>query len=66
LKLLREKGAITIAQSEESSVVFGMPGEAVKLEAAANILSPTEIASLLERLNRTMTGGAEWIPEKKA
>lgn len=66
LKLLREKGAITIAQSEESSVVFGMPGEAVKLEAAANILSPSEIASLLERLNRTMTGGAEWIPGKKA
>jgi len=64
LKLLREKGAITIAQSEESSVVFGMPGEAVKLEAAANILSPSEIASLLEKLHRTLTGGAEWTPKK--
>ncbi|MEW6127412.1 MAG: chemotaxis-specific protein-glutamate methyltransferase CheB [Acidobacteriota bacterium] len=47
LKLLRELGAITIAQDEESSVVFGMPGEAVKLEAAQYVLSPNEIIALL-------------------
>jgi two-component system chemotaxis response regulator CheB len=40
LKLLRNKGAITIAQDEESSVVHGMPGEAIKLGAAAWTLPP--------------------------
>ena len=47
LKLLKDKGAITIAQDEESSAVFGMPGEAVKLNAAKHILSPEEISKML-------------------
>ncbi|MGD1153831.1 MAG: chemotaxis-specific protein-glutamate methyltransferase CheB [Syntrophales bacterium] len=47
LKLMKEKGALTIAQDSESSVIFGMPGEAVKLDAARYILAPEEIASLL-------------------
>jgi len=50
LKLLRERGGITAAQDRESSVVFGMPGEAVRLEAAAYILSPEGIVELLIRL----------------
>lgn len=41
----RMKGAYTIAQSQESCLVFGMPGEAVKLGAAQKILSPVEIAN---------------------
>ena len=48
LKLLQEKGALTIAQDKESSLVFGMPGEAVKLGAANYILNPDEIAQLLK------------------
>jgi two-component system chemotaxis response regulator CheB len=31
LKALLDKGGITIAQNRESSVVFGMPGEAVRI-----------------------------------
>ncbi|MBI5606303.1 MAG: chemotaxis-specific protein-glutamate methyltransferase CheB [Deltaproteobacteria bacterium] len=50
LKLMREKGAVTIVQDQESSTVFGMPGEAVRLDAARYILSPEEIVSLLGNL----------------
>ncbi len=49
LKLMKDKGAITVAQNAESSVVFGMPGEAVKLDAATSVLSPAEIAAMLSR-----------------
>lgn len=43
LKKIREAGGITIAQDEESSVVWGMPGTAVKLNAADYILSLEQI-----------------------
>jgi two-component system chemotaxis response regulator CheB len=45
LKLLKDQGAITIAQDQESSVIYGMPGEAKKIGAANFILSPVEIAA---------------------
>ncbi len=47
LKELRNKGALTIAQDMNSSMVYGMPGVAVKLDAADLILNPMEIAELL-------------------
>ena len=50
LKLMREKGAVTIAQDRESSVVYGMPGEAVKLDGATYVLSPDNIAAVLTNL----------------
>jgi two-component system chemotaxis response regulator CheB len=50
LKMIRERGGVTIAQDRESSVVFGMPGAAVRLDAAAYILPPGEILELLVRL----------------
>lgn len=50
LKFMKEMGAITIAQDQESSVVYGMPGEAVKLDAAIYILSPEGIAEALTGL----------------
>lgn len=50
LKLLKEKGAVTIAQNKESSIVFGMPGEAVRLNAAAHVLSPEGIVTVLGKL----------------
>lgn len=50
LKLLRTKGALTVAQDEESSIIFGMPGEAAKLDAAEYILPPEKIAGLLAQL----------------
>ncbi len=44
---LKESGANTIAQDEQSSVVYGMPKEAVKLGAANHILSLDQIAPYL-------------------
>ncbi|HEY9677464.1 MAG TPA: chemotaxis-specific protein-glutamate methyltransferase CheB [Drouetiella sp.] len=50
LSLLRAKGAITIAQDKDTSAVFGMPNEAIKLGAAQFILPPEKIAqSLLQQ-----------------
>lgn len=42
-------GGETIAQDEESCVVFGMPGHAVQIGAAKHVLSLQEIAGLLAR-----------------
>ena len=50
LRLMREKGAVTIAQDQASSIVHGMPGQAISLEAAAYVLSPAEIAAALAKL----------------
>ena len=47
LKLMKEAGAVTIAQNEESSVVYGMPGEAVRLDAAQYVVSADRIAQVL-------------------
>lgn len=44
---LRRVGASTIAQDESSSVVWGMPGEAVKLHAAEHVTPLDRIASQL-------------------
>jgi two-component system, chemotaxis family, protein-glutamate methylesterase/glutaminase len=38
LKEMREAGARTLAQDEKSSVVWGMPGEAVKLDAVDTVV----------------------------
>ena len=52
LKLMADRGALTVAQDEESSVVFGMPAEAIKLGAARFILPPHRIAELLTAVGR--------------
>ena len=41
---LRQAGATTLAQDEESSVVFGMPNEAIKCGAAEEVVSPHRMA----------------------
>lgn len=56
LKLLKEKGAVTFVQDKESSVVHGMPGEAIKLDAATYILSPEDITTALITLIKKMNG----------
>lgn len=50
LKLLRDRGATTFAQDKDSSVVHGMPGAAIKLDAATLILQPEKIATVLTSL----------------
>jgi two-component system chemotaxis response regulator CheB len=48
--MLKEKGSITFAQDKDSSVVHGMPGEAIKLDAATLILPLQTIAAVLTDL----------------
>jgi two-component system, chemotaxis family, protein-glutamate methylesterase/glutaminase len=50
LKVLKDAGALTIAQDRGSSVTYGMPGEAIRLGAARQVLRPEEIARFLGRL----------------
>jgi two-component system chemotaxis response regulator CheB len=50
LKEMRDAGAPTIAQDEASSVVWGMPGAAVKLGAVGEILPLGMVAAAVTRL----------------
>ena len=47
LKQLKDAGALTIAQDEQSCVVHGMPGQAIKIGAARLVLPPESIAKTL-------------------
>ena len=55
LKAMHDVGAITVVQDEKTSVVWGMPGQAVKLGGADAVLPLGDIAptilKLLERSN---------------
>jgi len=46
---LKDAGAYTIAQDENSCVVFGMPNEAIKLGGVAKVLPLDDIASSIMR-----------------
>jgi two-component system chemotaxis response regulator CheB len=54
LKEMREAGSPTIAQDEATSVVWGMPGEAVAIGAAEKVLALSEIAPATLRLSESM------------
>ena len=47
LLAMRQAGAYTVAQDEATCVVWGMPGEAVKLEAVEDVLPLRKIAAAL-------------------
>jgi two-component system, chemotaxis family, protein-glutamate methylesterase/glutaminase len=47
LKLMKDEGAITLVQDKASSVVHGMPREALSLDAASYVLSPDKIAEAM-------------------
>ena len=49
---MKQNGAVTIAQDQASSVVFGMPAEAIKLGAADRVLSLQSIAPAVLRLSK--------------
>jgi two-component system chemotaxis response regulator CheB len=50
LKLIKDAGGITFAQDKASSIVYGMPGEAVRLGACDHILPPSAIGATLAGL----------------
>ena len=54
LKEMREAGGPTIAQDEATSVVWGMPGEAVAIGAAAETLPLGQVAARLSALAESM------------
>lgn len=58
LRLLKDRGAITFAQDKDSSIVHGMPGEAIRLDAAMLVLPPEKIAAVLA--NIASNGHAHW------
>ncbi len=55
LKLMRDRGALTIAQDQETSVVHGMPGEAIALGAVQYVLGTSQIAPALISLTHQPT-----------
>jgi two-component system chemotaxis response regulator CheB len=52
LKALRTVGAITIAQDEATSIVFGMPRAAIEIGAVERVLPLEEISRALQELCR--------------
>ncbi len=51
LKEMRNAGAHTIAQDEASCVVFGMPKEAIKLDAAERVMALDDLSdAIISRL----------------
>lgn len=51
LKSLKDAGALTIAQDKESSLIHGMPGEAIKLGGASYVMNVIEISELLQAMD---------------
>ena len=56
LKLMKDKGATTIVQDQESSVVHGMPGVAIELGGATHVLAADKIADALVTLVNRRNG----------
>jgi len=53
LKKMKDTGAFTIAQDKKSSTIFGMPSEAIALNAVSKIFSPLEISNFITHQIRT-------------
>lgn len=60
---MKDRGALTFAQDQSTSVVYGMPGEAVRLGAASQVLSPEKIAAALAALaySESVSHGKEGV-----
>jgi two-component system chemotaxis response regulator CheB len=59
LKQMKDRGAITIAQDRETSVVHGMPGAAIALGGATHVLPINKIADALVHLVKTKSDTTE-------
>ncbi|MDA8173355.1 MAG: chemotaxis response regulator protein-glutamate methylesterase [Nitrospiraceae bacterium] len=49
---IKHRGGYTIAESQETAIVFGMPREAIKAGAAAKVLPLTEVSGELIRVTK--------------
>jgi len=54
MKEMKDAGAYTIAQDEESCVVFGMPREAIRLDAVDTVLPLSKISAAVCTVSRGM------------
>jgi len=54
---IKKLGGKTIAESEESAVVFGMPKELIEKDGATFVLPADKIANQLIKLERQLKGG---------
>ena len=61
LKQMRDAGAMTMAQDRESSVVYGMPAEAIALGGAVQVLPPEKIAPALTALVQRKSVGGNFV-----
>jgi two-component system chemotaxis response regulator CheB len=50
IREVKSRGGRTIAESAQSAIIFGMPGEAIKTGAVEEVLSLTEIPNAIRRL----------------
>lgn len=50
LKIMKDAGAVTIAQEKSSCVVFGMPWEAIKIDGAHHVMTPEQIGNKIKQL----------------
>jgi two-component system chemotaxis response regulator CheB len=48
-KAIRKAGGLVIAQDEATSVIFGMPAEAIKLDAVDQVLGIDDIYAAIEK-----------------
>jgi two-component system chemotaxis response regulator CheB len=53
LKEMKDRGAVTLVQDEASSMVYGMPGEAISLGGATHVLPLEQIPAILAKLAGT-------------
>lgn len=57
---IKEKGGYTIAESEESAIVYGMPAEAIKAGAANRVLDIADIpAEIIKVVNKPYAKGGD-------
>ena len=59
LLAMKRKGGVTIAESEESAIVFGMPKTAIEIGAAQYILPSWKIGRFLKRTVEKLLKDAE-------
>ncbi|MEO8034043.1 MAG: chemotaxis-specific protein-glutamate methyltransferase CheB [Acidobacteriota bacterium] len=50
IRVVRERGGKTIAESAETAIIFGMPGEAIKTGAIDQVLALTDIPAAIHRI----------------